>query len=304
MSFLASTSVVVERSTGNVDGTVGSFSFGHRCTHLTSAEFLTRQVERSDTRIGPFARLDLYRNEYVSLVDVETLGLQEDFPIGYRLLLKGYAASQRAQSSRDVMGVVAGLSYTWPLQNGLAMAWGIHSLEATPNSNQNDAVIQGGVRVVTPFVGPLRVVYDGGALSRYRDYLHVRYALGGDTRLRGYPSQYFIGSNFITSNLEVRARPLRLWTVLFGLAGFYDAGDSFDNWQSVRPKHSLGLGIRAPFPQFQRIVGRLECAFPLDRPTLPGQHWGSVDVLLTVEGQPFATPQLVSRGSPLITAAE
>jgi len=266
-------------------------------------EFLSTQVERSDTRLGPFARIDAYRNEYVSLIDVDTLGLQEDFPIGYRVLLKSYAASKSAQSSRDLLGIVAGLSYTWPLNNGLAMAWGIHNLEVTPNSSQNDASLQAGVRVVTPFVGPLRVVYDGGAFSRYRDYLHVRYALGGDNRLRGYPSQFFIGSNFVTSNLEVRTRPLRLWTVLFGLGGFYDAGDSFDDWHAIRPKHALGIGVRALFPQFQRIVGRLDCAFPLDRPDMPGQHWRSVDVMLTLEGQPFSSPQLVTRGSPLLTPA-
>jgi len=268
------------------------------------AEFLKREVEQSDTRLGPFARLDIYRNEYVSLIDVETLGLQEDFPIGYRLLLKGYAASRYAQSSRDLLGIVTGLSYTWPLGDGLAIAWGLHTLEATPNRSQNDATVQGGVRVVTPAIGPFRIIYDGGSLSRYRDYLHVRYALGGDTRLRGYPSQQFIGSNFVTSNFEIRTRPLRLWTVLFGLAAFYDAGDAFDDWHQIRPKHAAGLGIRGLFPQFQRIVGRLECAFPLDRPIIPGQHWGNVDVLLTVEGQPFATPQLVSRGSPLLTPAD
>ena len=199
-------------------------------------EFMSTQVEQSDSRLGPFARVDAYRNEYVSLIDVDTLGLQEDFPIGYRTLLKTYASSKRAQSTRDLVGVAAGLSYTWPLKNGLAMAWGIHNFEMTPVASQNDASLQGGVRVVTPFVGPLRIIYDGGAFSRYRDYLHIRYALGGDTRLRGYPSQFFIGSNFVTSNLEVRTRPLRLWTVLFGLGAFYDAGDSFDNWHAIRPK--------------------------------------------------------------------
>jgi hypothetical protein len=398
LSFLASSSVVVERSTGKIDGTVGGFSFGqplyasdtrwaygttlqwsdrvirwvapstngalverrydspstigndnlpweYRARELywitfvtrsygllskadiswgleaqqhryasdasqsrydprVTQEFLSKEVEHSDTRLGPFARLDVYRNKYVSLMDIETLGLQEDFPIGYRLLLKSYAASHYAQSSRDILGTVTGLSYTFPLNNGLAIAWGVHSLEVTPNQNKNDATIQGGVRVVTPFVGPLRIVYDGGAFSRYRDYLHVRYALGGDSRLRGYPSRQFIGSNFVTSNLELRTRPLRLWTILLGLEGFYDAGDSFDDWHNIRPKHSLGVGIRGLFPQFQRIVGRLECAFPLDRPSLPGQHWGNFDVLLTVEGQPFGTPQLVSRGSPLLAPAQ
>ena len=393
LAFLASTSVVVERGTGNVDGTIGSLSFGQPLyssdvnwaygtslvwsnrivrwlapaangalvlrrydspltpnndhlpweykarqlnwiTYVTRSfgmknkadvsfgletlqnrfesdgnqagydprvvsNFMTTQVERSNTRIGPYARVDAYRNEYVSLLDVETLGLQEDFPIGYAAVLKTYAASKSAQSSRDLVGVAAGASYTWPLDNGLTSIWAIHNLELTPSAQQNDASIQGGVRVVTPFVGPLRLVYDGGAFARYHDYLHVRYSLGGDTRLRGYPSQFFIGSNFVTSNLELRTRPLRLWTVLMGLGAFYDVGDAFDKWDAIRPKHSVGLGIRALFPQLQRIVGRLECAFPLDRPDMPGQHWNNVDVMLTIDGQAFLYPSLVTRGSPL-----
>ena len=266
-------------------------------------DFFSKQVERSDTRFGPFARIDVYRNEYISLLNVETLGLQEDYPIGYRVLLKGYTASQTAQSSRNLLGMVTGLSYTLPFKDGLAMAWGLHNWEWTSNAGQNDAVVQGGVRIVTPTLGPLRIIYDAGALSRYRDYLHVRYSLGGDTRLRGYPSQEFIGSNFFISNLELRTKPLQLWTLLFGLSGFYDAGDVWDKWQDIRPKHAMGLGIRGLLPQFQRIVGRLELAFPLDRPSLPGQHWGNVSVMLTVEGQPFAPPELVSRGSPLVAPA-
>jgi hypothetical protein len=264
-------------------------------------EFLSQQVERDNTRFGPFLRLDVYRNEYVSLLNVETLGLQEDYPIGYRVLLKGYTGSRSAHSSRNLLGTVAGLAYTQPFKDGLSTAWAVHSWEWASNAISNDAVIQGGLHVVTPTIGPLRLVYDAGALVRYRDYLHIRYALGGDTRLRGYPSQQFIGSNFIVSNLELRTNPLRLWTVLFGLTGFYDMGDTWDRWNDFRPKQSLGLGVRALFPQFQRIVGRLECAFPLQQPHGPGEHWGPVGVMLVMEGQPFAPPELVSRGSPLLS---
>lgn len=264
-------------------------------------EFLSKQVERDDTRFGPFARFEAYRNQYVSLLNVETLGLQEDYSVGYRVLLKGYTGSRAAHSSRTLLGTVAGLSYTRPFNDGLATIWGIHGWEWSSEAGTNDAVVQGGVRVVTPTLGPFRLVYDAGALTRYRDYLHVRYALGGDTRLRGYPSQQFIGSNFVVSNLELRTVPLRLWTVLFGLTGFYDMGETWDHWNEFRPKQSLGFGVRALFPQFQRIVGRLECAFPLQEPHKPGEHWGPLGFMLVMEGQPFGPPELLTRGSPLLT---
>lgn len=268
------------------------------------SEFFREQVERSDARIGPFARLDIYSNEYISLVNVETLGLQEDYAVGHRAFLKAYGASQAASATRNLLGVVAGMAYTLPLDDGLATAWAIHNWEWTGHADQNDASVQAGIRLVTPSLGPVRAIYDAGALSRYHDYLHVRYALGGDNRLRGYPSQEFIGSNFLVSNLELRTKPVRLWTLLFGLSGFYDAGDAWDKAAQFQPKHALGVGIRGLAPQLQRIVGRLECAFPLDRPQWPGQHWGGVDVMLTIEGQPFGPPELVSRGSPLLLPAE
>jgi hypothetical protein len=395
LSFLASSSVVVERTTGTVDGTVGSFSFlqplyasdvkwgygtalqwsdrvirwlvpnangvlvrrlydspsttavdrlpweyraqnwywitsvtrsfglkskqdisfgleAERDKYASTAaqakydpgvvqDFMARQVQHSDTRFGPFARLDAFDNRYVSLHNVETLGLQEDFQVGHRVLLKAYTASQAAQSTRNLLGTVAGLSYTLGFTDGLSTVWALHNWEWAGGASQNDASVQGGVRVVTPSLGPIRIIYDAGALSRYRDYLHVRYALGGDTRLRGYPSQAFIGSNFAVSNLEVRTKPLQLWTVLVGMSGFYDAGGVWDKWTEIQPRHSLGVGIRGLLPQLQRVVGRLECAFPLDRPRQPGEHWGNVDIMLTIEGQPFSPPELVSRGSPLLT---
>ncbi len=264
-------------------------------------EFLRTQVEHDDTRFGPFVRLDAYRNEYVSLLNVETLGLQEDFQVGHRVLLKAYTGSQSAHSTRDLLGTVAGASYTLPFKDGLSTAWALHSWEWTSHAATHDASVQAGIRVVTPTIGPFRLIYDAGALARYRDYLHVRYALGGDTRLRGYPSQEFIGSNFVVSNLELRTKPIHLWTVLVGMSGFYDMGDTWDKLSQIQPKQSLGIGARALFPQFQRVVGRLECAFPLQQPRNPGEHWGPVSLMLVVEGQPFSPPELVSRGSPLLT---
>jgi hypothetical protein len=255
------------------------------------SRFERKVLERSDVRIGPFAMLELHKNQYVSLYDVETLGLQEDFQLGSHAFIKIYTSAKRAQATRDIVGVSSGLQYTASLQGSLARIWAIHTAEVSPNRADSEGIIQGGLRLVSPSTGLGRFVYDAGAVYRYLDTRNFRNALGGENRLRGYPSQQFLGRNLVASNLEFRTRSVKLFSVLFGLTGFYDVGDAFDTPGQFAPKQSVGFGARATTPQLQRVAMRLDVAFPLTapRPALREQ-WGGVDVLFTLEGQAFPFP--------------
>jgi hypothetical protein len=264
--------------------------------------FERKVLERSNVRLGPFFMLEAYRNRFVSLYDVETLGLQEDYRLGPQAFVKFYTGSKRALSTRDLLGVSNGLRYTASFSRSLLHLWAVHTAEISPTPTDSDGLIQGGVRVVSPSVVVGRFVYDGGAVYRYQDYRNFRFALGGEGRLRGYPSEQFLGRNVVTSNLEFRSRSLGLFGVLFGLVGFYDVGDAFDSKRLLAPKHSVGFGGRATAPQLQRVAMRLDVAFPLTtpRPEL-GERWGKVDVFFTLEGQafPFPTPVPSSQRTPL-----
>ena len=55
-------------------------------------------------------------------------------------------------------------------------------------------------------------------------------SLGGDSRLRGYPSGSFVGKDFVAANLEFRSRPFELLSVQFAGALFFDAGDAFNDF--------------------------------------------------------------------------
>ncbi len=141
-----------------------------------------------------------------------------------------------------------------------------------------------------------RLVFDTRVLDRYKDYLNALTSLGGDTRLRGYPSAAFIGKDYFAANLEYRSRPFELLSVDFGGALFFDTGDAFDDFSKVRLKHSVGLGARIEFPQLQRTVMRIDWGFPLTTgPGLPSKPWpGDVSVTFS---QAFPVP-LVPTVSP------
>src|SRR5262249_28280527 len=120
-------------------------------------------------------------------------------------------------------------------------------------------------RIVTPRFGIGRLVLDAHLLSRYRNYLNDKSLLGGDTRLRGYPTQAFLGKDVVSGNLEFRSRPLELLTVQFGAVAFMHVGDAFDGFADMKLKQSVGGGLRVVFPQLDRLVMRIDWGIPVTR---------------------------------------
>jgi hypothetical protein len=269
--------------------------------------FEHNMLERKSARIGPFAQLESYRNDYISMVDFETLGLQEDVQLGPRLFLKVYTGTKHALGTRDLVGVSTGLSYSASLGGSLLRLWATHLTELSPKPEDRDGMLQTGVRLVSPSLGIGRLLYDGGLLYHYQNGRNLRYALGGDTRLRGYPSEQFLGQHVVVSNVEFRTRSVKILEILFGLVGFYDVGDAFDSMRLLHPKHTIGMGGRATIPQLQRVVGRLDLSFPLTPPvTQLGEDWRSWAVYLAIEGQaiPFPTLRSGTTRSPLLDPDE
>ena len=78
-------------------------------------------------------------------------------------------------------------------------------------------------------------------LDRANNYLNGLTTLGGDTRLRGYPSAIFYGKDLVAANLEYRSRPFEIFSVDIAGAAFFDTGDAFNDWSKILLKHSGGL---------------------------------------------------------------
>jgi hemolysin activation/secretion protein len=106
-------------------------------------------------------------------------------------------------------------------------------------------------------------------INRYKNYLRGATTLGGDDRLRGYPSNFFLGKDAVFYNIEFRSTSVEILKCALGGVVFYDAGDATQGFRMLHAKQSLGFGLRVLFPQLNRLVFRGDLAFPLKRGPFP-----------------------------------
>jgi hypothetical protein len=221
-----------------------------------------------ETRAGPYAQVRAYTTDFLRILDFETLALQEDYRLGHDVVVRAYPILGALGSTRDLVGVRAAAQYTVALGDGLARALVDTTTEAEA-TRLSDASITGDLRLVSPRTGAGRLVFDATATNRYRNYLNRTSVLGGEDRLRGYPTRYFVGKDLVALNLEARSRPVEIWEMQFGATAFYDVGEAFDGFDRLRPAHTVGAGLRAVFPQIERAVLRLDVGFPIAAGALP-----------------------------------
>jgi len=225
------------------------------------ASFERARLPRSDNRGAPFLQVHAYESGLVRLYDLDTLALAEDFRPGYELWLRGYPVTTALGSSRNFVGVAAGAVYTWIAGTGFVRA-SLESLTEATVHRVNDGAFAASGTIATPqfFLG--RVVFDAFTVQRWRNSLNLRSTLGGDTRLRGYPSEALIGENVVAVNLELRTRPVRVGSLQFAAVLFYDVGDAYDSGRP-HPKHAVGGGLRLAVPAIDRKVIRFDVGVPL-----------------------------------------
>jgi hypothetical protein len=234
----------------------------------TVEAFEQTRVPLGEDRVGPWIGYRTYLTRFLRVLDLETFALQEDYRLGPRASLTVYPILRALGSSRDLLGLAAGVGYTIALGDGLARASVDSTSELrTEDGRVEDGSIQAGLRVVSPRTPAGRLVVDGVVVDRYANHLRRQSYLGGDARLRGYPSLFFVGSNVVAVNVELRSRPLQLLDSLqVGAVAFYDAGHAFDAWDELQLHHSAGAGVRMLFPQLDRVLFRIDLGFPIDAP--------------------------------------
>lgn len=257
-------------------------------------EFEQEALPISDTRIGPFIEYKTFSNHFHKVLNFNTLGLQEDLQIGHEVIFRLLPATTLFNSSRNYLSVFAAGKYSLPLADGLASAF-VESVTDFQSDKISDASLEAGGRIVSPSLGIGRLVVDGRLLYRYRNYLNRQTTIGGNVRLRGYPSQAFLGKDVILGNIEFRTRPIEILSCQLGGALFFDTGDAFNGFDELQMKQSVGAGLRVLFPQLDRTVLRADWGFPVtpgyrDPDGLPG------DIVITFR-QAFSMPDIPSRGA-------
>ncbi len=230
--------------------------------------FRQRNVPIGETRYGPYLQLRSYTNNFVTLTDFQTLGLQEDVRLGHDIYVS--PVTVLPGSTRTLAGWSAGAQYTWALRDGVVRvfteSFGELQLDGGDGTQKlTDASVSGGLNVATPRFKIGRLFFSVSASNRYRNYLNSQGFLGGDGRLRGYPTSFFGGKDFVIGNFEYRTRPVEILSCQVGAVLFYDVGDAMNEFANLRVKQSLGGGLRVLLPQFNRAVFRADIGFPMDR---------------------------------------
>lgn len=235
---------------------------GEGVSEQAFADFVRDELPVSDTRFSPFVQLEHKTTRFLATRDVETLALQESFALGQFASVRVYPAARSLGSSRDLLGSVAWLGYTWALGDGLARAFAGSSVEAA-DEGKHQATAQAALRIVSPRLGFARVVLDGAFSSAYENYLNRKVVLGGDSRPRGYVSQAFRGASGAAASLELRTSAVNLFSARVGAVVFYDLGGTGPTLPSVTLHQSVGAGVRVLLPQLNRQCFRLDWAAPL-----------------------------------------
>ena len=248
----------------------------------TVSDFVSQAVPVSDTRVGPLLQYHAYRRRFVRVLDFDTLALQEDYRLGHDIVARVYPSFRGFGSSRDVVGFYGAAQYSWALRDGLfRVAFQSTTDQQVSAVNRptwcgaggactSDAALQPTVHLATPTIAGLgRIVVDGTFLYRWRNYLNQTNILGGDDRLRGFPTNFFVGSNVLSYNVEVRSRPVEILSCELAGVAFYDVGDAYIAASQFKPYQSVGVGLRTLFPWLDRTVFRADIGFPLYRPIDP-----------------------------------
>ncbi len=269
----------------------------------TVSDFVSQDVPVSDTRVGPSLQYHTYRRRFVRVIDFDTLALQEDYRLGHDVVARVYPSFRALGSTRDVVGFYGAAQYSWAVRDGLFRV----SFQSTTEQQvsqasrpswcgsgacTSDASLQPTAHLVAPTIlGLGRIVLDGTFLYRWRNYLNQTNILGGDDRLRGFPTNFFVGSNVLAYNVEARSRPLEILSCEVAGVAFYDVGDAYTVASKFQPYQSLGFGLRAVFPWLDRTVFRTDIGFPLYRPIDPatGVAIPSYSFLISFT-QAFVTP--------------
>jgi hypothetical protein len=253
------------------------------------ADFERDVLPTSDTRIGPFFELRNFSGRYEKLLDLGTLGLQEDYRRGADALLRLHPAARLFGSTRDSVATDAALAYTLFPGGGLTRAVGESSIEFDLDG-RHAASIGLALFLATPRLGFGRLVYSGLFINRYRDGLNAEpLELGGENRLRGYPIGAFLGNDVVSQSLELRSAAVDILSAQVGFAVFYDSGGAANRLDDLVIRQGVGGGVRILFPQFNRLVFRADWGFPLaaDYDPLPGAPFVTF-------GQAFDQPGITS----------
>ena len=211
--------------------------------------------------------------------NLKSLGLTEDLKLGHDIKAELRGAAGLVDFAPLYLEALVDASYRWRLGEDLLSVRVAGRSRWQPSVEEDEgfddpwanARLEAEVANISPPLPGGRFHTRVGVKLRHNDLTRATSYLGGDNGLRGYPSKQFEGHNLCYVNAEFRSKPINILTLHMGFVLFYDGGavwggpDPDDPRQDLklRYRQSIGLGLRALFPQFDREPLRVDFGIPL-----------------------------------------
>ena len=212
-------------------------------------------------------RFEDYDMAHESFINLDLLGLAEELQMGHRLRIEAELGQPLLGAEHSYFLPSVELSYrARPFDED--MAYGALFFSARHAQSQWGAYGLGfeGRYASPPLLwGRLHAALLLSTSAEDPDPSTI--SLGGDNGLRGWPSGYFLGRHWLRANLEWRSQPVKVfWGLRMGGVLYWDSGSAWsgDYFEGLELNHGVGMGLRWSMPQFNRVVTRLDWAFPMN----------------------------------------
>lgn len=258
----------------NVSGSLGAYHYAYTppaSSMLTGDQqdwFRRNYLPREEDAGYASVSLRAFDARYEVLRDVDSYALSEDFQLGHSLSATlRYAPPVFGEASHYAQ---LGVAARYRLRLGEALttvsAAGNIRRQLGEAAEWNDARWATELVQVSPKVLGGRFVARGVLDVNIDDVFDRVTLLGGGNGLRGARVDAYSGKRLLLVNLEYRTAPLVVRTVHLGGVFFFDSGSAFDT--SPDMVHSVGVGLRLLFPQFNVFPFRFDFGYVLndDRP--------------------------------------
>ncbi|WP_371876551.1 BamA/TamA family outer membrane protein [Pyxidicoccus fallax] len=254
----------------NLGGTLGAYHYAYdppsssMLSEEQQAWFRREYLPRAEDAGYASLSLRAFEARYEVLRDVDSYALSEDFQMGHSVSVTlRYAPPVFDSTSHFAEAGVAG-RYRLRLGEALTTMSAATAIrrqlgEGAGWTNRRWAteLVQ-----VSPKVLGGRFVARGVLDVNIDDLFDRVTLLGGGNGLRGAAADAYSGKRLLLVNVEYRSKPLVVRTVHVGGVLFFDSGSAFDDQPDM--VHSVGVGLRVLFPQFNVVPFRFDFGYVLN----------------------------------------
>lgn len=256
------------------EGRIKSYSLTRNsgsASPLGLAEFQSNYFPRSETAGVVSFSYTAFQPSYTVLIDFDTFALAEDTRLGPNWRFSFGVANPALGFESKFLELEGNLGYTHLFQDNLLHLSFVATVRHQPNLVPNHTWIYQSydfsLRNSFPKIAFFRPHFGLSLIHHIFDLDHKVETLGGNGRLRGYPTSFLNGPYLWVTNFELRTQPEIFNTLHYGGALFFDMGSAALSTSNLLAHASVGAGVRILFPQFNRQVFRLDGAIPLESAT-------------------------------------